>query len=271
MKIVIVVLLFILGSFSLYGDAETNRPPELTLRRVALERTGTEGLPRDKIFLRLFENRLSFTFTNIFSTYRVPEFERERDRLGFGFSEHLADEARNAFSRGTRLALRQFAVEEIPLVSEVRANWASALRNTLTGYEEKENLVSPFDSREGIPTQEGLRQPRNLKFGWRPFRTNPYAFVSWGRYSTDGERIFTTSFRIYGEDWHIPKSELIAELPVGRGFSLAGAVTVRPLETERLKIAEGSIGLAKLWNNGEFYVGATYPLAGFVASFGFRW
>ncbi|GEM_PF-6463941 len=270
MKIVIVgLLLFFEGSTLLASDG-TNGPPDLNLQRLVLERTDAERLKHESVLLKLLENRLSFTFTNTFSTYRALEFERERDRLGFGFPDEVTREARNAFSRGARLALREFALEEIPVVSELKANWASMIRNTFTGYEEKENLVSPFDSHEGIPTQAGLREPKGFKAGLRPFRTNPYAFVSWGKYDAERKPVFKTSLRVYGEDWHIPKSELIAELPIRQGFSLASAVNVRPLETEQLKILEGSLGLGRVWKRGEFYIGGTYP-AGFVASLGFRW
>lgn len=270
MKIVIVGSLLILGIFKVCGADGTNNPYAFSLRGMPLEKLQSEEFGRKSAFLKLLDNRLLFTFTNSFGSYRLVEFEREQNRLGIDYSEYVARQARNAFSRSARLALREFALEEIPFVYEVKTSWASAIRNTLTGYEEKENPVSPLDPREGLPAQEGIRQPKGLKLTWRPLRTDPYASLSYGKYDTDGQRIFTTSLRLYADDWQIPKSTLIAELPLYYGFSLSSGINVRPFEEDKLRVVEGTIGLVKVWRQGELYVGGSYP-AGFLASLRFSW
>ncbi|MDO8482619.1 MAG: hypothetical protein Q7S86_02260 [bacterium] len=273
MKTLIIGLLLILEFSKVRGGEPTNSSngglPVIT--SVSITETEARKLLKEPVFLQLLQNRLLYTTTNAFGVHRRLEFVWEAERLGIDIFDYHGREARNLFKRAGRLALREFALEEVPFIWNAKTSWASIIRNTFTGYEEKHRPVSLFEPKEGMPGQGGIREPRGLKLGWRPLDThNPQVFATWGKRDEEGKPLFTTSLRLYAEDWKRPSSQLIAQAPILHNMSLAGGLSFRPLDPDKSRFLEARVGLARTWRLGELYIGGTYP-AGLSAALSYSW
>lgn len=256
-----------------YAECETNHvDPEQVLAelmKIPLPDSEKETMRRRPILYRLLQNRLTYAATNTFGPFRALEFERELQIGGTGFFDHLGGEVASVWRTGGRNALREFALQEVPFVWNAQNNWASAIRNTFTGFEEKDHPTSPLNPSEGLPGQDGIREPRSFKFGWRPFRTDPYLFATWVKRDRTGERLFTTSLRGYGDDWQRPRGEFVGEVPLVDSISIVSGAGIRTRDSDSETLV-GSLGFAGSWRKGIFYAAATYPL-GFNLTFHLLW
>jgi hypothetical protein len=178
-------------------------------------------------FIRRFESALSEQSAEVFAD-RLHSFNLLNWRMdeNFGHTSRIADAAnqaaRSALERTVTYSLREAALG-FPLIGLLDENPTIAfelLRGTVD--EVNEESVSPIDPSFGLAERswwKRLSSGGHLRYGLRPFRTNPYAFLSF-RLNRDERTYLLGHVRYYFRHWAEQRLDLAMSLPLVGGFAI---------------------------------------------------
>jgi len=165
----------------------------------------------DEVFADQFRTLNAWNWTIKFA-------DRDSDRL----RERGTDAARHAMSKSVVYSLREAAIE-LPIMiwlKERQGFLADLLVNSVGNVEEE--AVSPLDASYGLVQRlwwRRLAEDSGMRYGIRPFRTDPYAFWSLG--IRDGERVFLfANVRYYYRLFADHRFEIALSLPLTHGFAI---------------------------------------------------
>jgi hypothetical protein len=123
----------------------------------------------------------SYSFLDRFGVQTMSRWMWKADRDGYNIHEEYNSQGRNAFTRAGLDSLRETAVDILPL--DMWQNWAGDLFRRSVGntLEERTSMVSGEASaaetlwlfKQGLMRRSWIRD-----YGLRPFRTTPYAYIS---------------------------------------------------------------------------------------------
>lgn len=146
---------------------------------------------------------------------------RLADRDTQQIRERIPDAARQALSRSVVDSLREGALE-FPIMlwlKEHEGFFTGLLLNSLGNVQEE--AVSPLDPSYRVVERSWwgrLSTDRSVNYGFRPFRTNPYAFLSKG--FNDGDQVVVlANARYYYRSFADHRFELALSVPLAHGFA----------------------------------------------------
>jgi hypothetical protein len=174
-------------------------------------------------FTVAFDRRSGELFADRFHPFNVMNWTIE---LAEGDHEHLRERAsstgRNAFTKSIVDGAREAAVD-LPLMlwlKDRQGFLAEFLRNSVDSVGEES--VAPLDVSyrpgERLWWNE-LSDNGDMRYGIRPFRTSPYAFVSWGLRNEDGTFLLG-HVRYYYDRLADHRFEFAMSLPLANRCSL---------------------------------------------------
>jgi hypothetical protein len=138
------------------------------------------------------------------------------------FRERTTFAARRTVAKSFVYGVREATVQ-LPLMlwlEERQGFLAEFLRNSIGSTEEE--ALAPLDPSYGVVERSWWRQLSengHMSYGARPFRTDPYAFLSLG--IKDGETVFLLgNLRYYFRNFADHKFELALSVPLAYGFAL---------------------------------------------------
>jgi hypothetical protein len=170
-----------------------------------------------------FDERVDQLFADRFHPFNVMNWNMELASKG---SDHLRDRAasagRNALSKSFGDGVREATVD-LPILlwlNERQSLLADFLRNSLDEVDEEE--VAPLDvSYRAVERSwwQRLSESGDVRYGIRPFRTSPYAFLSLG--IRDGDALLLLAhlryhYRAFAE--HL--FEVALSVPIANGFAI---------------------------------------------------
>ncbi|MEK6928645.1 MAG: hypothetical protein AABW65_01665 [Nanoarchaeota archaeon] len=141
-------------------------------------------LKEKESFYDLLNKRMSYNIKNNFTIMNLNDYALDSEKNRMLIEDSMADRVKNSMKRGAIQAFRQHTLELITIDDYIINRldfFGSKMIDAFKGGEEKNTLVSPFNKEEGIPGLEKYevsRLPRRWDWGIRPFRTNPYAFIT---------------------------------------------------------------------------------------------
>jgi len=177
------------------------------------------------LFHVAFDHRATGVFGDRFQPFNVSPVNALWTGRDF---DHLPDYnvslARNAFASSLRLSARDTVLDlDLPIIAWLRERpgfFASFLWNSLDNADEES--VSPFDpSYRSVARSwwRALSEDGHLRYGLRPFRNDPYAYLGWS--IKDRERVLLLGdARYYFKNFGDHRFELTLSAPVTRNISL---------------------------------------------------
>ncbi len=174
-------------------------------------------------FRARFDDRVDELFADRLHPFNVMSWNME---LADGNSDHVrergASTVSHALSKSAVSGLREAAVD-LPIMlwlKERQGLLADFLRNSLDEVGEEE--VAPLDVSYRLVERswwQRLSESGDVRYGIRPFRTNPYAFLSMG--IRDGDTLLMLAHMRYHYDQFAEHLfEIALSLPLAHGFSI---------------------------------------------------
>ena len=174
-------------------------------------------------FQSAFKRNAETVFADQFQSLEVAWREiATQNAAPEAFTAQSFGAASHALSRSIVYGLHE-ATMNLPVVAWLegdRGFLASFLRNSVESVEAEANLPQ-----EDAPTHFSAQswwsrqvQTGALAYGIRPFRTDPYAFLSWGLRDR-GELLLATHVRYYCRNLFDHKFEFCLSVPLARQFS----------------------------------------------------
>jgi hypothetical protein len=170
-----------------------------------------------------FDERAVEVFADRFHPFTVMDWQMDSvEREPSYFRDYSTRKAVNAFSRSITYSLREAAVE-LPIMSWITER-QSILGNLLwnTVDDVGEESVDPLNPSFGLAERSWWKRMSatdQLRFGIRPLRTDPYAFMSFN--VKDSERLLMVGHVRYRlMDFADHKFELAVSLPIAPGVAL---------------------------------------------------
>jgi hypothetical protein len=186
-----------------------------------------EGDEQPSSFWQRFESEFQERSAEVFAD-RLHPFKlvtwglQERSGRGARIAEAASDAARGSIMKSATYSLRE-AVLGFPTLEWVKDNPGlvyELLRNSVD--EVHEESVSPLDPAFGLAERSWwnrLRSGGHFKYGLRPFRTSPYAFLSFR--VNDGKLLYLLGHvRYHFHNWTQQSVELALSLPLPHGFAI---------------------------------------------------
>jgi len=176
-------------------------------------------------FKVVFDHRAAGMFEDQFHPLNFVNWEIQwKDRDFNHLSEHNAGMARHAFADAFRSSARDAALSlDLPGLEWLRERQGflpEFLWYSLDSVEEQS--VSPLNpSYRSVERSwwSELSEGGRLRYGVRPFRTDPYAFLSWR--IKDGDSVWLLgNARYYFRNFGDHCFELALSAPIARGFSI---------------------------------------------------
>jgi hypothetical protein len=174
-------------------------------------------------FERAFDQRVDEVYASRLNSLKLMSwhFDEPADEPRW-YLDRIDRSTQSAMAKSVQYSLRDAAVE-LPLLGwlEIRQE---ALRDFLVDSVDavEEEAVAPLDPSYQATERlwwQSLARRRVVRYGLRPFRTNPYAFVSL-RVQDDDRLILLSHVRYYFEDLADHRFELAVSLPLAHGFTL---------------------------------------------------
>jgi hypothetical protein len=143
------------------------------------------------------------------------------------FNNRAGAAARHAFSRSVEYGARDF-VTDFPMMQwlDEHQHWlAGFLRDSVDSVEEES--VAPLDVSYGLVEQswwKGLSKNQQFRYGIRPFRTNPYTYMSFGVKDGD-DLLFLGHVRYYYDHFADHRFEIALSVPLQYGFSVGAGTS----------------------------------------------
>jgi hypothetical protein len=176
------------------------------------------------LFKVAFDHRAAGVFEDQFHPFNLGNWNALwRDRGFSQLSDYQSGVARHAFVDTFRSSARDAALGlDLPVLEWMRERQgflADFLWNSLDSVEEQS--VSPLDPSYRSVERSWWNEQSDgspLRYGVRPFRTDPYAYLSWA--IKDGDTVWLLGnaryhFRNFGDH----DFELALSLPIAQGFS----------------------------------------------------
>ncbi len=169
-----------------------------------------------------FDGRADEVFADNFSPFSALNWSLKlADRDSQQIREIIPDTARHALSKSVVDSLREGALE-LPLMlwlKDHQSFWTDILLNSLGNVQEEAVLPLDLSYRAAERSWwERLSTSQTVNYGIRPFRTNPYGFLSMG--FKDGDRVFLlANARYYYRSFADHCFELALSVPLAHGFS----------------------------------------------------
>lgn len=138
------------------------------------------------------------------------------------FRDHTTHVASRAFSRSIVVSLREAAFD-LPVMEwlkDQRGFLADFVRNAVAT--EGEEAVSPLDPSYRVLERswwKRMSDSRGFRYGFRPFRTSPYAFVSAGLWNGDSLLVLA-HVRYHYKNFADHQFEFALSVPLAHGFSI---------------------------------------------------
>lgn len=176
-----------------------------------------------KQFEFAFEANAEKVFTDRFHSLNTMHWYVELSGRDAGeFRDHTALAARRGFSRSVVTSIKEagFTLSVMDWLDGHRGLLAEILLQAIDTADEE--AVAPLDPsyRDLERTWwRRLSESRGFRYGIRPFRTSPYAFVSAGLWSGDS-LLALAHVRYYYRDFADHQFEFALSVPLARGFSL---------------------------------------------------
>jgi hypothetical protein len=170
-----------------------------------------------------FDRRVDEVYASRLHPLKIMDRDFARpDESGDWFHDRIDRSVQSAMAKSVEYSLRDAAVE-LPLMGwlELRQD---ALRDFLVDSVDavEEETVAPLDPGYHATERlwwQSLARKRVFRYGVRPFRTNPYAFVSLR--VQDADRLLLLGHvRYYYRKFADHRFELAASLPLAHGFTL---------------------------------------------------
>lgn len=214
-----------------------------------------------------FEERFVNDITNRFITpYRLELLWREWRVDNLAEPLQLSRDGGRAFRGSARYTLREYGLEEVPLVPWIKDYaadvWENAelrlqalwervkaglpdrvshaigrvfrfFRGVLLNTDEENVLPSPFHPEEGVMKSERPRFWRTLKKGIRPSLDNPFVYASYPIKDSAGEHVVDLHARYYFSRFREHRFEFISQIPLQR-WALGFGVQAKLRETDSL-------------------------------------
>ena len=186
-----------------------------------------ESLPEDTFrdrFKVAFDQRAGGVFADRFHLFNVMNWELEQaNNKSDDLRERAGSAARSALSRSVVYGIREAAVD-LPILlwlKERQGLLAEFLRNSLDSVGEE--AVAPLDvSYRAVERSwwQGLSDSGGqLRYGIRPFRTDPYAFLSLG--IKDGDNLlFLGHLRYHYDKFADHRFEIALSVPLAHGLAI---------------------------------------------------
>lgn len=225
-------------------------------------------------FETAFEKNSAIIFLNRFHPLSSAQWNLDPgDSEGDDFRDQTTRAASKAFSRSITISAREAALE-LPIVMWLEDRQGFLVDLLLSSMDTvEEEAVSPLDpSYQTIERSwwKRLSESRNIRFGLRPFRTSPYAFLSTSIWSGD-TLVMLAHLRYHYSHFADHQFELAVSLPLSPGLALdVGTAYKFDRHTEAKNIV---LKLAKQFSNGgvmhvgmevqdrpRFLAGITVPL-----------
>lgn len=174
-------------------------------------------------FERAFDQRVDEVYASRLHPLKIMDWDFARpDTSVQWFHDRIDRSVQSAAAKSVEYSLRDAAVE-LPLMSwlELRQD---ALRDFLVDSVDavEEETVAPLDPSYHATERlwwQSLARKRVWRYGLRPFRTNPYAFVSL-RVQDDDRLLVLGHVRYYYKNLADHRFEVAASLPLAHGFTL---------------------------------------------------
>ena len=170
-----------------------------------------------------YQERSHDIFADRLHAFRLVTWSLDRgDLLAGGIPASAAAAAQGSLTKSVVYGLREAALELPPLafLKENPNFFVELLRGTLE--ETVEESVAPLDPAYGRAERQWWRRLAagdRLRYGLRPFRTDPYLFVSF-RLSKDEKLPLLGHVRHYFRNWQEQRLEVATSLPLPRGFAV---------------------------------------------------
>lgn len=230
---------------------------EYRLPTIALEWSARPPLTFWERFESAFDKNSSTIFIDRFHPLSTMQWNLDVvDLEPEDFSERTGHTARQALARSIRVSAREAALH-LPIVMwlEDRQGFlVDLLLNSMDAVEEES--VSPLDPSYRVIEQswwQRLSESKNLRFGLRPFRTSPYAFMSASIWNGDS-LVMLAHVRYHYSHFADHRLEVALSFPLSHGLSLdVGTAYQFGNDTEDKKIV---VKISKqLGNGGIVHVG----------------
>ena len=174
-------------------------------------------------FQSAWDYRVDDVFTSRFQPFRVMGWTLKHPEDSWSqFLERGNRTARSSLGRSIEYSLRDAAVS-LPIIGwlEMQEEVLGELLTDSVDAVEEEAITptDPWIHPAELGWWRSLAERRVLRYGVRPFRTDPYAFLS-VRFK-EGDRLLALGHvRYYFRDFADHRFELALSLPVTKGFSL---------------------------------------------------
>jgi hypothetical protein len=186
--------------------------------------TPLESPPGDTIrdrFKVAFEQRVGDQFADQFHPFNVMGWNRESIDKDAGYlRDRTTSAARNAFSKSAVYGVREATVD-VPILlwlEERQGILADFFRNSIGSVGEE--AVVPLDPSYRPAEQswwKRLAEKNEVRYGIRPFSTNPYAFLSFALKEGDTVALLG-HVRYHYVSFAEHRFELALSVPLGRGL-----------------------------------------------------
>ena len=162
-------------------------------------------------------------FADRFHAFHVYRWDLESVSRDSGyFRDRTVGTARNALSKSIEYGMRE-AVVDLPVflwLKDREGFLADLLRNSVGSVEEE--AVAPLDvSYHPVERSwwEQLSESRRLRYGIRPFKTNPYAYLGLG--FKDGDKLLLlANVRYHYDHFTDHRFEFALSLPLAYGLAI---------------------------------------------------
>jgi hypothetical protein len=190
---------------------------------VSIESPAEEAFAFWERFKAAFDQSADEHFADDFRPFNALNWSvKFADRDSAHLREHTSDVGRHALSRSAVDSVREAALELPFMVWLKEHRWflADLLRNSVGNVEEE--AVAPLDVSYRVVERSWWKrssESSGLSYGLRPFRTNPYAFLSMG--FMDGDTLLLSGLvRYYFHNFADHRFELALAVPLAHGFSM---------------------------------------------------
>ncbi len=168
------------------------------------------------------ERNTERVFKARFHPLNMAQWHLLSDADAAAYREQVPRLGRNAMTRSVTTAAREVAFE-LPVMIWLdgqRSFLADFLLNSVDAVEEES--VAPLDPNYRVLERswwKRLSDSRNLRFGVRPFRTSPYAFMSASVWNGDS-LLMLTHVRYHFRNFADHHFEMAVSLPLTHGFAM---------------------------------------------------